>query len=198
MNTHRALTRIPVNFGGPCLWVVSPSISRQWFGIFLKCLLNGFSKWFWYPWSLGSQGEFLPWHEAYLAPWVPWLLPMLTCHLQHFMSVTLGPLWVRMSLQHKRTPPRKNRQSVEVGSSSQGIYWKHLIFSTVAICSSFHANGIIWSMNALGKGKRCIKSVKAHSYKWVGRFTTFSPESNLSAIRTVYETGRSELWLNYT
>lgn len=64
----------------------------------------------------------------------------------------------------------------------RGILKAFDFFPTLAIYSSFHANGLLWSMNALGKGKRCIKSAKAHSYKWVGRFTTFSPESNLSAI----------------
>lgn len=98
MNAHRALLWIPVHFWGLCLWALTPLISRQWCDIFLKCLLNDLSKWFLYPSSLGSQGQSLPGHKS-------WPLGYLGCFpcwpviLQHFMSITLGPLWARVPLQ---------------------------------------------------------------------------------------------------
>lgn len=197
MNTDRALLWVLVHFWGPCLWVMILLTARQWFDISFQCLVSELFKWSGLPAvCVPTMGVSLDTEPSPLGLW-----PMLTCHPQCFMSIDVGPLWVRGDLphQHNRTPPRESWQGVRMGSSSQELYCKHLIFfPTVVIYSSFHANGIIWSMNVLRKGKRGRKRVKAHSYKWVGIFTTFSPESNLSAIHTGYETGRSELWLNYT
>lgn len=197
MNAHRDLLWILVNFWGPCLWVVTPSMPRQWFDTFFKSLRSGFLKLSWHSVCVPKEDVSL---DTEPSPLSLWLFPFLTCHIQCFMRVDLGSLWMKghRQHQHKRHDPGRVGRVLGWDVVSREYIVSIWVFSTVAIYSSFHANGIIWSMNALGKGKRGIKSVNAYSYKWVGRFTTFSPESNLSAIRTGYKTGRSKLWLNYT
>lgn len=143
--------------------------------------------------------------DALAALVLRWILSWTLCTSGGFVTTSniICMYYERPSIpqhQHTRVLSKDGWQGVGMGKWFPRNILKvfDFFFPTRVICSTFCANGIIGSMNALGKGKKYIKSVKVHSYKWMGRFTTFSPESDLSAIHAGLETGRSELWLNYT
>lgn len=167
--------------------------------------------------------SYLDWKQKHIAPTKP---ESHCCYLGHNLKGSITPhdgttIW-ETSVQARESvggilDPNRNRHlpcSTSTGEShpwrggrmlGQGMVAKGCneslwLFPTIAIYSSFHTNRIIWWLKALGRGERFIKSMKAHSSKWVGRSTTFSPESNPSAIHMhrVRWDRQIGAWLNYT
>lgn len=124
----------------------------------LWCLVSNLFKWSWYPVCIPKHVS--PCTQSLVLRFVTAsnteVSPTALC--EHWLGSSVSEREPAAPRQHKGTPPRESWQGVGVRNSSQGTYWKHLIlFPALGIYSLFHANGIIWSMNVLGKGKRGIK-----------------------------------------